>query len=129
MTSSTGDSGLILFGSPPRFFIASRIAARSTTQGTPVKSCSTTRAGMKAISVSGSFFASQFATASISFAVTFDAVLVAQQVLQQDLHRIRQALEVEALTEPGQAGKGVALAIDLKGVAYGKGVFHGRAPG
>jgi hypothetical protein len=31
--------GLIVLGSPPRRFIASRIAARSTTQGTPVKSC------------------------------------------------------------------------------------------
>ena len=70
MTSSAGDSGLISSGSPPRFFMASRMAARSTTQGTPVKSCSTTRAGVKAISVSGSFFASQVATASISLAVT-----------------------------------------------------------
>ena len=31
--------------SPPSLAIASRIAARSTTQGTPVKSCSSTRAG------------------------------------------------------------------------------------
>ena len=30
---------------------ASRMAARSTTQGTPVKSCSSTRAGMKLISL------------------------------------------------------------------------------
>ena len=50
MTSSTGCSGLIFFGSPPSFFIASRIAARSTTAGTPVKSCRSTRAGVKAIS-------------------------------------------------------------------------------
>jgi hypothetical protein len=45
MTRSTGDSGLIFFGSPPSFTIASRIAARSTTAGTPVKSCISTRAG------------------------------------------------------------------------------------
>jgi hypothetical protein len=38
-------SGLMRSGSPPNAVIASRIAARSTTQGTPVKSCSTTRAG------------------------------------------------------------------------------------
>ena len=50
MTSSTGCSGLIFFGSPPSVFIASRIAARSTTAGTPVKSCSSTRAGVNAIS-------------------------------------------------------------------------------
>src|SRR4029078_4078779 len=37
--------GLIRLGSPARALIASRIAARSTTQGTPVKSCITTRAG------------------------------------------------------------------------------------
>ena len=34
--------------------MASRIAARSTTAGTPVKSCSSTRAGVKAISFSTS---------------------------------------------------------------------------
>ncbi len=54
ITSSAGTSGLILFASPPRSAIASRMAARSTTAGTPVKSCITTRAGVKAISISGS---------------------------------------------------------------------------
>ena len=38
ITSSAGSSGLIFLGSPPRLRIASRIAARSTTAGTPVKS-------------------------------------------------------------------------------------------
>ena len=33
------------FGSPPRRAMAERIAARSTAAGTPVKSCSSTRAG------------------------------------------------------------------------------------
>src|SRR5262249_48136693 len=32
---------------PPARFIAARIAARSTTHGTPVKSCKMTRAGLK----------------------------------------------------------------------------------
>ena len=40
-----GRSGLILFGSPPRSCIALRIAARSTTAGTPVKSWRSTRPG------------------------------------------------------------------------------------
>jgi hypothetical protein len=40
-----GIRGLIFFGSPPTSSIALRIAARSTTAGTPVKSCITTRAG------------------------------------------------------------------------------------
>ena len=50
MTSSTGCSGLTLRGSPPSRTMPSRIAARSTTAGTPVKSCSSTRAGVNAIS-------------------------------------------------------------------------------
>ncbi len=70
MTSSAGDSGLIRPGSPPSACMASRIAARSTTAGTPVKSCNTTREGVKAISVDGSADASQFASATISSAVT-----------------------------------------------------------
>ena len=46
ITSSQGTSGLIFAGSPPRAFMASRIAAKSTMQGTPVKSCNSTRAGV-----------------------------------------------------------------------------------
>ena len=64
MTRSHGASGLIFFGSPPIRLIASRIAARSTTAGTPVRSCVNTRAGMKAISFS--FFAFGFQPASVS---------------------------------------------------------------
>ena len=45
MTSSTGCSGLTRLGSPPSRAMPSRIAARSTTAGTPVKSCRSTRAG------------------------------------------------------------------------------------
>ena len=70
ITSSTGDSGLIFEGSPPRVRIASRIAARSTTAGTPVKSWSRTREGVNAISVEGSAAASHPASASMSAAVT-----------------------------------------------------------
>ena len=43
---------------PPCFFMASRMAARSTTAGTPVKSCRSTRLGVKAISRIGSAFGS-----------------------------------------------------------------------
>ena len=52
MTRSTGTSGLMRSGSPPRRFMAWRMAARSTTAGTPVKSCRMTRAGRKGISMS-----------------------------------------------------------------------------
>ncbi len=68
MTSSAGTRGLILLGSPPIAFMASRIAARSTIAGTPVKSCMITRAGVNAISLDGSSLASQVASASTSCA-------------------------------------------------------------
>ena len=66
MTSSAGTSGLILPGSEPISRMASRIAARSTTAGTPVKSCMSTRAGVNEISSLGSALASHFASASMS---------------------------------------------------------------
>ena len=70
------------------------MAARSTTAGTPVKSCSSTRAGVKAISADGSASGSHVARASMSSARHGDAVLVAQQVLEQDLQREGQAGDV-----------------------------------
>ncbi len=70
MTRSTGTSGLIFRGSPPSRRIAARIAARSTTQGTPVKSWSTTRAGLKGISTSAGRAAFQVANARMSASVT-----------------------------------------------------------
>ena len=51
--------------------MASRIAARSTTAGTPVRSCRITRAGVNWISVSGSFFGSQLARALMCSVVMF----------------------------------------------------------
>ena len=66
MTSSAGICGLIAAGSPPSATIASRIAARSTIAGTPVKSWRRTRAGRKEISWLGSACASQPATARTS---------------------------------------------------------------
>ena len=69
ITSSAGTSGLIFVGSPPRSRIASRIVARSTTPGTPVKSCMSTRAGVNWISVVGSASGSQPASAAMSSAV------------------------------------------------------------
>src|SRR3954471_14767561 len=66
MTSSTGCSGFTLLGSPPNRAMPSRIAARSTTHGTPVKSCSSTRAGANEISFWVVLFTSQRASASMS---------------------------------------------------------------
>ncbi len=59
-----------------------------------MKSCIRTRAGVKAISLLGSSVATQRATFSTSSAVTADPVLVAEQVLEQDLERVGQARDV-----------------------------------
>ena len=91
MTSSTGCSGLTVSGSPPSRTMPSRIAARSTTAGTPVKSCSSTRAGVNAISFWAFDVTSQPASAWMSSGSTNRRVLAAQQVLEQDLERERQA--------------------------------------
>ena len=50
--------------------MASRMAARSTTAGTPVKSCSSTRLGMKAISCDGTLLPFHAASARMSSAFT-----------------------------------------------------------
>ena len=47
MTKVTGISGLISVAWPSKAIIASRIAARSTIAGTPVKSCKITRSTLK----------------------------------------------------------------------------------
>src|SRR3990172_9563354 len=67
MTRSTGRRGLIRRGSPPRRARAARIAARSTTAGTPVKSCIRTRAGRKGISGRSIRPGAQAATARTSW--------------------------------------------------------------
>lgn len=71
MTISAGESGLIFAGSPPRAFTASRMVARSTTQGTPVKSCMITRAGVNWISSLGWACESQFPSDRMWSAVMF----------------------------------------------------------
>lgn len=70
MTKSTGQSGFIFYGSPPSLFIASLIAAKSTTAGTPVKSYKITRAGLNGISICFGAFVSQFNMLFTSFYVT-----------------------------------------------------------
>ena len=72
--------------------MASRIAARSTTAGTPVRSCRITRAGVNWISVSGSAFGSQLGEGADVLGGDVLAVLVAEQVLEQDLQAVREAL-------------------------------------
>src|SRR5437879_8132461 len=61
----------MILGSPPSFFTALRIAARSTTNGTPVKSWRTIRATTNGISSLAGFLAFHFASVSTSFRRTF----------------------------------------------------------
>ena len=104
MTSSAGTSGLIRPGSPPRSRIASRMVARSTTAGTPVRSCMITRAGLNWISVSGSACGSQDASAVTWSARDVHAVLGPQQVLQQDLQAEREVRRRPAPRPAGVSG-------------------------
>ena len=100
--------------------IASRIAARSTTAGTPVKSCISTRAGRKAISRSELRVFSHSADRLDVVDRDGPAVLEAHQILEQHLHREGQARDV---AEPGRLRRRleaeiiVALAADLEGAA------------
>ena len=71
MIRSTGTCGLIFSteSGPPISLIAWRIAARSTTAGTPVKSCKITLAGLKGTSTPSYFPLAQSASISICFSV------------------------------------------------------------
>ena len=126
MTSSTGWSGLIFFGSPPSLFIASRIAARSTTAGTPVKSWSRTRAGVKAISRVGWAARVDGGEGLDVLGPDRHVVLRAKQVLEEDLERVRQA---RGLREPGVDRREAVVReggrAEREGGAGGEGVGHG----
>ena len=100
MTSSAGASGLIFCGSPPRSAMASRMVARSTMQGTPVKSCMITRAGVNWISWSGSAVRVPVRERADVVGGDVRAVLGAQQVLQQDLQAEGQLLGALHRVEP-----------------------------
>ena len=69
--------------------VAHRVAHRGEVDdaGTPVKSCSRTRAGVKEISRLGSAFATQAATASTS---SPSVAVLAEHVLEQDPQRVGQ---------------------------------------
>ena len=77
--------------------MASRMAARSTMQGTPVKSCMMTRAGVNAISWLGSAFGSHFEQRFDVALGDIDAVFEAQQIFQQDLQGEGQTIDIVRL--------------------------------
>ncbi len=108
--------------------IASRIAARSTTAGTPVKSCSSTRAGMNEISFSvapAAFVGSQPASAANVFRVNEAIVLVAQQIFEQHLQRKGQPRNVAdaGARERVQAVNFKGIVADAKIRASGERIF------
>ena len=81
--------------------MASRIAARSTTAGTPVKSCISTRAGLKAISFSAEpLFSSPVRRVLDVGLAGAAAVFIAQHVLDDDFQGERQ---------PRDAGQAIPL--------------------
>ena len=128
MTSSTGWSGLIFFGSPPSFFIASRIAARSTTAGTPVKSCRSTRAGVNAISRVGCGRDVHRGERLDVLGADGDAVLGAEQVLEEDLQRERKRCGLRVLrVDRAEAEVRVRVGANGEGGLGGEGVGHGNA--
>ena len=77
------------------------MAARSTTQGTPVKSCSRTRLGVKAISLSGFEFLFQCGQGADFFFGHVAAVFGAEKILEQDAERERKMLGGDALLVEG----------------------------
>ena len=104
-----GDERIDLLGSPPSAFMPSRMAARSTTAGTPVKSCISTRAGRKAISLLGLALVVEPGGDCLDvFLGDRAAVLVAQQVLEQHLHGEGQPRDASKAVLLG-LGQGVIL--------------------
>ncbi len=70
MTRSTGTMGLMRSGLPPSRDMAERMAARSTTAGTPVKSCRMTRPGLNGTSKESVICGDQRASRSTSWGMT-----------------------------------------------------------
>src|SRR5450755_374658 len=96
MTNSAGCNGLMSFGSPPRRFMASRMAARSTTAGTP-EILQQHAAGREC----NFFFRLRIPVPCRECANLFlrhiAPVFGAQQILQQNAQRKRQVLGGDAL--------------------------------
>ena len=129
MTISAGARGLILSGSPPRSAIASRMVAMSTTQGTPVKSCMMTRAGVNWISMSGSAPGSQFARERMWSAVMFAPSSVRIRFSSRTFSENGQLARVLQAVQPDDPVDVVALVTDGQGVLGGEAVLAGGRHG
>ena len=109
-----GEERVDLLGSPPRSRIALRIAARSTTAGTPVKSWRSTRPGVKEISCEGSARRDPARDRLDVLGGDVDAVLRAQDVLEQDAQRVGEPEDVVARLQRLEAEDLVARAADVE---------------
>ncbi len=126
MTSSTGWSGLIFLGSPPIRFMASRIAARSTTAGTPVKSWSRTRLGRKAISRLGIALGSHSARPRMSSFVTVTSSSLRSRFSRRILSENgRRARSTPCVGEGFEAMVAVGLIANLEGGQGVEAIGHG----
>jgi len=92
-----GHAGLIWRGSPPRRARAARSAARSTTAGTPVKSCISTRAGRKGTSGRASAWACQPASERTSCSV------ISRPLTWRS--RVSSKMRMEKGVDPDRAGR------------------------
>ncbi len=109
MMRSAGTSGSTFDGSPPLRAIAERIAARSTTAGTPVRSCIRTRPGMNAMFRAGPGQDGQRPHVVVRDVARAGA---AEQVLQQDLDGLREAADVAVVAQ-------VIESVDVDGAGGG----------
>ena len=104
MTSSTGCSGLTRFGSPPSRAMPSRIAARSTTAGHAGEVLQQHAGGRERdLLLRRALHVPRRQRLDVG-RLHEPAVLVAQQVLEQDLQRVRQARDL------GESGRSAARA-------------------
>ncbi len=104
------------------------MAARSTTQGTPVKSWSTTRAGLKGISTCGGRGSLPAGESFHVFFGDFVAVAIAEQRFEQHADGIGQGGDVaeSGVLQFGEAiDAGFAVA-GVEGIAGLEGIENGR---
>ena len=125
MTRSAGTSGLTSDGSPPRSAIASRMTARSTIAGTPVKSWRITRDGMNGISASAVAPGPPGRQRLDVLAADDAAAGMAEQVLEEDLQRDGRACHVQPIADGVEAEVAVPVVTDLQGGARAKGIDRG----
>lgn len=102
ITKSTGTSGSTVFGLFPSRAAAERMAARSTSNGTPVKSCSRMRATTNGISVVRSARGRDPAK-SRTFCCNLLSVAVPEDGFEHNAQRNREPLQI---AQPRRASAG-----------------------